>query len=115
MWYRLVGVNLTESSIVADAEEAVLYITSRTNLNITFGPFQQVVAPNASATPRASVAAEKTSGHDQGSMEFADQVYFRPRSRSCKWHTFHEMPLLDHGWALSRRLSFVNPNVRSAR
>ena len=57
VWYRLVGVNLTESNIVADAEQAVTLITARGNMNITFGPFVQVVAPEAGVTPRASATA----------------------------------------------------------
>jgi hypothetical protein len=77
VWYRLVGVNLTESNIVADAEAAVLYVTEQLNLNITFGDFLQVVAPNASATPRASVAVKNAPRHDHGSVAVtsADKVF----------------------------------------
>ena len=52
VWYRLVGVNLTESSIRQDAEEAVRFITQRLNLDILFGTFVQVAAPNTSVSAR---------------------------------------------------------------
>ena len=50
MWYRLVGVNLTQSGIQQDAEYAVRFITQRLNLQISFGTFVQVAAPNASVS-----------------------------------------------------------------
>ena len=42
--------NLTESTIQQDAEAAVLFITERLNLDISFGPFVQTAAPNTSAS-----------------------------------------------------------------
>ena len=59
MWYRLVGANLTGSSVQQDVEAAVQMITARLNLDISFGPFVQTALPNTSVSTgehRAAVA-----------------------------------------------------------
>ena len=50
MWYRLVGVDLSQSNLAADAETSIREVTRQLNAELVFGPFVQVVARNASVT-----------------------------------------------------------------
>ena len=54
VWYRLVGVDLSQGNLTADVESSVRLITSQLSVQLTFGTFVQVVAPNASVSSGAT-------------------------------------------------------------
>ena len=54
MWYRLVGVDLSsQGNLTADAESSVRFVAGQLNMELAFGSFVQVVAPNTSVTAGA--------------------------------------------------------------
>ena len=54
MWYRLVGVDLSsQSNLIADAQSSVRFVAGQLNMELSFGSFVQVVAPNTSVTSGA--------------------------------------------------------------
>ena len=55
VWYRLVGVDLaSQGNLTADVEASIRIFTGQAAVQLAFGAYQQVVAPNASATPGAT-------------------------------------------------------------
>ena len=53
MWYRLVGVDLSQGNLTADAETSVRFVLGQLHVELAFGTFEQVAASNNSVASSA--------------------------------------------------------------
>ena len=84
VWYRLVGVDLLRGNLTADAESSVRFVAGQLNMDLAFGSFVQVVAPNSSVAPgvtpytddghsSSDAACEKGGAHGFMHASYADR------------------------------------------
>ena len=59
VWYRVVGVDMSQGNLAADISTSVSYIASQLNMEVKFGTFVQVVAPNTSVSSGAIICPNK--------------------------------------------------------
>ena len=60
VWYRLVGVDLTQGNLTADTEASLRFVTGQMNVALSFGTFVQVVAPSTKVSSGTHLPASNS-------------------------------------------------------